>query len=84
MVLSELGHEQGRTVEMGGEEWPTSCVYGQGKRPAIKRMKATLATSVLREVSARTQFANSFIVSLRFGEGSGMHTFVPFGFCPFV
>ena len=29
MVLSELGHEQGRTVEMGGEEWPTSCVYAQ-------------------------------------------------------
>jgi hypothetical protein len=54
--------------------------YGQGNRSAMKRRKATLATSSLRETSARTQPANSLMVSLRLGGGLGMQTFVPLGF----
>ena len=45
--------------------------YAQGNRPAMNRRRATLANSSLREGSARTQFANSFIVSLRWVMGSG-------------
>ena len=54
--------------------------YAQGNRRAMNRRRATLANSSLREGSARTQFANSFIVSLRFGDGLGMQIFVPPGF----
>ena len=37
-----------------------------------------LAKSSLRDASARTQRANSAMVSLRLGEGLGMQIFVPF------
>ena len=56
------------------------AIYVQGNRPAMNRRNATLASSSLRETSARTQPANSFIVSLRFGDGLGMQIFVPFEF----
>jgi hypothetical protein len=46
----------------------------------MNRRKATLANSSLRETSARTQPANSFIVSLRLGDGLGIQIFVPLGF----
>ena len=59
-------------------------LYVQGNRPAMNRRKATLAKSALREMSALTQLANSFIVSLRLGDGLGKQILVPFGFCPFV
>jgi hypothetical protein len=54
--------------------------YPQGNRPAMNRRKAALATSSLRDISARTQLANSFIVSLRFGVGLGMQIFAPLEF----
>jgi hypothetical protein len=54
--------------------------YVQGNRPAMNRRKATLANSSVRETSARTQPANSFIVSLRLGDGLGIQIFVPFEF----
>lgn len=38
----------------------------------------------LREASARTQPANSLMVSLRLGDGLGMQIFAPFGFWEFV
>src|ERR1700756_3378535 len=44
-------------------------------------MKATLATSLCRAASARTQVAYSFIVALRLGDGLGMQTLLPLGFC---
>ena len=44
----------------------------------MNRRNATLANSSLRVASARTQFANSFMVALRLGEGLGMQTLVPF------
>jgi hypothetical protein len=56
------------------------ATYVQGNRPAMNRRKAKLANSPPRETSARTQPANSFIVSLRLGDGLGMQIFVPPGF----
>jgi hypothetical protein len=43
----------------------------------MNRRNATLATSSLREASARTQLANSFMVSLRLGDGLGMQILAP-------
>src|SRR5215472_916440 len=48
----------------------------------MKRMKPTLATSLLRAASACTHFTNSFMVSLRFGVGLGKQIFdIPPEFC---
>ena len=60
------------------------ATHGQGNRSAINRRKPTLANWTRRAGSARTQVANSFIVSLRFGDGLGRQNFVPFGFWAFV
>ena len=60
------------------------ALYGQGNRPAMNRGNATLASSTRREGSDRTQVANSFIVTLRLGDGLGMQIFVPPGFCALV
>ena len=43
----------------------------------MNRRKPTLANCTRREGSARTQVANSFIVSLRFGAGLGRQILVP-------
>jgi hypothetical protein len=69
-MLEQAVHERGCM--------PT--IYVQGNRPAMNRRNATLASSSLRETSARTQPANSFIVSLRFGDGLVMQIFEPFEF----
>ena len=51
--------------------------YGQGNRSAMNRRKPTLANWTRRAGSGRTQVANSFIVSLRFGAGLGRQILVP-------
>jgi hypothetical protein len=66
--------------------WPRSRIkHGyypvQGKRPAINIRSAVLAKSFLRDASARTQRANSAIVSLCLGEGFGMQILVLFWLC---
>jgi len=57
-----------------------ASIYVQGNRSPINRRNATLATSSLREASACTQTANSFMVSLRLGEGRGKQILVPLEF----
>jgi hypothetical protein len=51
-----------------------------GYRSDMKRMRLTLATSVLRAASALTHLAYSAMVSLRFGAGLGKQIFDPPGF----
>ena len=70
----------------GADHWQSHtrgsvvAIYVHGNRPAMNRRNPTLASSTLREGSDRTQTANSFIVSLRLGDGLGMQIFVPFEF----
>jgi hypothetical protein len=73
-----------RGPDTGWRAEQNSNAYGQENRPAMNRRKATLANSSLRVASARTQPANSFMVSLRLGDGLGKQIFVPFGFWEFA